>query len=498
MSSAFKEYEKYDGIGLSELIKKKEVTPNEVLEAAIAKIEKLNPRLNAVITKMYDEAKEVVDRGVKTGVFAGVPMLLKDISQLYKGVRYTMGSKLLRDFVPDIDSEFVKRIKNSGALIIGKTNVPEFGLMGTTEPEYFGPTKNPWDLKRTPGGSSGGSAAAVASRMVPVATGNDGGGSIRIPASCCGVFGLKPSRGRTPNGPLNGEIWMGLVVEHALTVSVRDSAAMLDVTMGADTGAPYEIKPPTRSYLKTMDIPPKKLKIAFSVENPLSSDVHPLCRNAVLKTVDLLDELGYDMEEKTPDIDFKELAQSYIVSMFGEVTFLLKDLEKILDKKIKSSDIEMSSWILAKIGEIVPIWKASWAKHTWDMVARKMGEFHKEYDLYLTPTMAQPPAFIGEVVPTSTEKLLMGFIDKLRLGKVISLDDVIEKLAYKQLSRMPYTQLANQTGQPAMSVPLFTTKDGLPIGVHFTAAYGKESLLFKLARQLEMAKPWKDRTASVK
>lgn len=498
MSSAFKEYEKYDGIGLSELIKKKEVTPNEVLEAAIAKIEKLNPRLNAVITKMYDEAKEVVDRGVKTGVFAGVPMLLKDISQLYKGVRYTMGSKLLRDFVPDIDSEFVKRIKNSGALIIGKTNVPEFGLMGTTEPEYFGPTKNPWDLKRTPGGSSGGSAAAVASRMVPVATGNDGGGSIRIPASCCGVFGLKPSRGRTPNGPLNGEIWMGLVVEHALTVSVRDSAAMLDVTAGADTGAPYEIKPPTRSYLKTMDIPPKKLKIAFSVENPLSSDVHPLCRNAVLKTVDLLDELGYDIEEKTPDIDFKELAQSYIVSMFGEVAFLLKDLEKIIGKKIKSSDIEMSSWILAKIGEIVPIWKASWAKHTWDMAARKMGEFHKEYDLYLTPTMAQPPAFIGEVVPTSTEKLLMGFIDKLRLGKVISLDDVIEKLAYKQLSRMPYTQLANQTGQPAMSVPLFTTKDGLPIGVHFTAAYGKESLLFKLARQLEMAKPWKDRTASVK
>ncbi len=498
MSSAFKEYEKYDGIGLSELIKKKEVTPDEVLEAAISKIEKLNPQLNAVITKMYDEAKEIVKKGVKTGVFAGVPMLLKDISQLYKGVRYTMGSKLLRDFVPDIDSEFVKRIKNSGALIIGKTNVPEFGLMGTTEPEYFGATKNPWDLSRTPGGSSGGSAAAVASRMVPVATGNDGGGSIRIPASCCGVFGLKPSRGRTPNGPLNGEIWMGLVVEHALTVSVRDSAAMLDVTMGEDTGAPYEIKPPARSYLKTMDTPPKKLKIAFSVANPLSSDVHPLCRNAVLKTAALLEELGCDVEEKTPDIDFKELAQSYIVSMFGEVAFLLKDLEKILGRKIKSSDIEMSSWILAKIGEIVPIWKASWAKHTWDLAARKMGEFHSEYDLYLTPTMAQPPAFIGEVVPTSTEKLLMGFIDKLRLGKVISLDDIIEKLAYKQLSRMPYTQLANQTGQPAMSVPLFTTTGGLPIGVHFMAAYGKESLLFKLAHQLEVAKPWKNRTISIR
>ncbi len=492
MTSAFREYEKYDGLGIAELIKNKEIEPKEAMEAAISKIEELNPKLNAVITKMYDEAERTINDGLKDGAFYGVPMLLKDITQLYAGVRYTMGSKLLKDFVPKIDSEFVKRIKNSGAVILGKTNVPEFGLMGTTEPEYFGPTKNPWDLTRTSGGSSGGSAAAVASRMVPVATGNDGGGSIRIPASCCGVFGLKPSRGRTPNGPLNGEIWMGLVVEHALTVSVRDSAAMLDVTMGADVGAPFEIKPPARSYLKSMETPPKKLKIAFSISNPLGGKIHQTCKSAVEKTAILLEELGYDVEEKMPDLDFEELARSYIVSMFGEVAFLFKDLERMLNKKIKPSDVETASWILAKIGEIAPMWKASWAKHIWDMAARKMGEFHREYDLYLTPTMAYPPAHIGELVPSSQEKVLMGIVDKLRLGKLISLDDIIEKLAYKQLNRMPYTQLANQTGQPAMSVPLFRTKSDLPIGVQFIAPFGGETLLFKLAHQLEKAKPWSD------
>ncbi len=493
MATTFKEYENYDGLGIAHLIKTKEVSPEDVLETAIEKIEKINPKINAVITKMYDEAKKTIDDGLQEGVFTGVPMFLKDISQLYKGVRYTMGSKLLRSYVPDIDSEFVKRIKNSGAIILGKTNVPEFGLMGTTEPEYFGPTKNPWDLTKTPGGSSGGSAAAVASRMVPVATGNDGGGSIRIPASCCGIFGLKPSRGRTPNGPINGEIWMGLVVEHALTISVRDSAAMLDVTMGADIGAPFEIKPASRSYLKTITTPPKKLKIAFSTDNPLGENVHPACKDAVLKSVKLLTELGYEIEEKMPDIDFQELARSYIISMFGEVSFLLKDMETMIGKKIKSSDIETASWMLAKIGEIVPIWKASWAKHTWDTAARKMGAFHEKYDLYLTPTMAYPPAYIGEVLPTSIEKILMNLIDKLRIGKIVSLDDIIEKLAYKQLYRMPYTQLANQTGQPAMSVPLFKTKQGLPIGVHFIAKFGNEALLFKLAALLEQVKPWSDK-----
>ena len=493
----FKEYDNYDGIGIAGLIKQKEVSAYEVLDEAIKRIEKLNPQINAVITKMYDEAKKTIKNGLPEGPFSGVPVLLKDISQLYRGVRYTMGSKLLKDYKPNIDSEYVIRIKQSGAVILGKTNVPEFGLMGTTEPEFFGATKNPWDLNKTPGGSSGGSAAAVASRMVPIATGNDGGGSIRIPASACGVFGFKPSRGRTPTGPISGEIWMGLVVEHALTRSVRDSCAMLDATMGADIGAPFEIRPPARSYLKMIDTPPKKLKIAFSTESPLGGKLHPVCRDAVLKTAALLEELGYTIEEKTPDIDFNELARSYIISMFGEVNFLLRDLEAILEKKIKSADIEKASWILAKAGELVPIWRASWAKNRWDLAARKMGEFHNEYDLYLTPTMSYPPAKLGEITPSSFEKLLMGAVDLLHLDKLISLDDIIEKLAYKQLSKMPYTQLANQTGQPAMSVPLFSTKGGLPIGVHFMAKFGNESTLFKLAAVLEKAKPWSDKKPDI-
>ncbi len=490
--SSFKEYDSYDACGLAELIGNGEVSPFEVLEAAIDRIETLNPKLNAVITKMYDEAKNALQQGLPEGPFRGVPIMLKDILQTYAGVRYTMGSKLMKDYVAPVDSEYVKRLKEAGVLIVGKTNVPEFGLMGTTEPEYFKPTRNPWDVERTPGGSSGGSAAAVASGMVPVATGNDGGGSIRIPASCCGLFGLKPSRGRTPNGPLNGEVWLGLVVEHVLTKSVRDSAAFLDITQGADVGAPYQIKPPEGRYLDAIKRLPKGLKIAFSYESPLG-EVHPACRNAVKKCAELLADLGHYPEECRPPLDFEELAESYVVAMFGEVKAMFLDLEQMLGKKVTANDVEISSWILAKIGEIVPMWKLNWAKRVWDRAARAMGLFHERYDVYMTPTMAYPPAKLGELLPSTMEKRLLKVVDSLGLGRVVKVDEIIEKVAKKQLSRMPFTQLANQTGQPAMSVPLYMTKSGLPIGIHFMAAFGKEDLLLSLAAQLEEAKPWKDR-----
>ncbi len=491
--AVFKEYANYDGLGIAELIKKGEVSVREVLEAAIEEVERLNPKLNAVITKMYDEAEAAIEASLPDGPFKGVPIMLKDILQMYAGVRYTMGSKLLKEYIAPVDSEYVKRLKASGAVVIGKTNVPEFGLMGTTEPEYFGATRNPWDLQRTPGGSSGGSAAAVAARMVPLATGNDGGGSIRIPASCCGLFGLKPSRGRTPNGPLNGEVWMGLVVEHVLTRSVRDSAAMLDVTQGADVGAPFEIKPPQGSYLEAVNRPPKGLKIAFSSASPLSEDIHPACKNAVCKAAELLSEMGFVVEEDKPDIDFEELAESYIVSMFGEVKALFVEIEGMLGRKIGASDVEISSWILARIGEFAPMWKINWAKKVWDKAARSMGVFHQRYDVYMTPTMAYPPAMLGELLPSTFEKMALNLIDSVRLGKIVSLDEILEKVAYKQLNRMPFTQLANQTGQPAMSVPLFWTKSGLPIGIQFIAPFGREDLLFSLASVLEEAKPWIDK-----
>ncbi len=495
--AVFKEYEDYDGMGIAELIRNGEVSTREVLEAAIETIERINPKINAVITKMYDEAERAISRGLPDGPFKGVPVMLKDILQMYAGVRYTMGSKLLSEYVAPIDSEYVKRIKASGAVILGKTNVPEFGLMGTTEPEYFGATRNPWDTQRTPGGSSGGSAAAVAARMVPIATGNDGGGSIRIPASCCGLFGLKPSRGRTPNGPVNGEVWMGLVVEHVLTRSVRDSAAMLDATCGADIGAPFEIRDPEVTYTEAMKRKPEFLRVAFTAESPLGGKIHPACSNAIYKAAELLSDMGFTVEEDKPEIDFSELAESYIVAMFGEVKVLFMELEEMLGKPVKSSDVEITSWILGKIGEFAPMWKLNRAKRVWDRAARSMGAFHQKYDVYMTPTMASPPAYLGDLLPSTLEKGALSVVSSLGIGKLISIDEIIEKVAYRQLEKMPFTQLANQTGQPAMSVPMYWNKRGLPIGIQFIAPFGREDLLFGLAALLEEVKPWRDKKPSV-
>ncbi len=494
----FREYTKFDAVGIADLIKKGEISPIEVLEEAITRTEKINPKINAVITKMYEEAKDSIGQGLPDGPFKGVPIMLKDILQLYKGVKYTLGSKLFKDYISDIDSEYVKKLKKAGFVMMGKTNVPEFGLMGVTEPEYFGPARNPWNLEHTPGGSSGGSAAAVAAGLVPLATGNDGGGSIRIPSSCCGLFGLKPSRGRTPNGPTEGEVWMGLVVQHVLTRSVRDSALVLDLTHGAEPGSPYEIKEPNYSYYEAIQTPPKRLRIAFSVDMPLGGKLHPACKNAVLQTAKILEDLGHIVEEARPELSYEELAQSYVVGMFGEVNFFLKRAEKLLNKRIKRSDVEDTTWLISRIGEAVPIWKASWAKFVWDSAARIMGQFHQKYDLYMTPTMSYPPAKIGELTPSDMEKKIVSLIESLRAEKLSFVVKSFEKLAYRQLSRMPFTQVANQTGQPAMSVPLFMTKNSnLPIGVHFMAKFGDEVTLLKLAAQLEKAKPWFDRTPDI-
>ncbi len=494
----FKEYTHYDGIGLAELIEKGEVSPVEVLEETITRTERINPKINAVITEMYDEAKRNIESGLGEGPFKGVPIMLKDILQLYKGARYTMGSKLFKDYVPDIDSEYVKRLKKAGFVIMGKTNVPEFGLMGVTEPEYFGPTRNPWNLEHTPGGSSGGSAAAVAAGLVPIATGNDGGGSIRIPASCCGLFGLKPSRGRTPNGPIEGEVWMGLVVQHVITRTVRDSALVLDITHGADLGSPYEIKEPNYSYYEKINESPGRLKIAFSTDMPLGGDIHPACKNAVLETAKLLEDLGHSVEEAKPDLNFEELAQTYIVGMFGEVAFFIRRAEQLIGRKVKRGDVEDTTWLIARIGEAVPIWKSSWAKFVWDSAARIMGKFHEKFDLYMTPTMSYPPAKIGELTPSDLEKRLVNIIESLKIEGLPFVIKNFEKIAYRQLKRMPFTQLANQTGQPAMSVPLFMTKEGrLPIGVQFIARFGDELTLLRLAAQLEQAKPWFDKMPDI-
>ena len=493
----FTEYDQYDGTELAELIRTKQVSVSEVSQAAIERIDRLNPHLNAVVTPMAHLAEKSIQNLPPSGPFRGVPFLLKDLLAAYAGVPLTSGCKALRNYIPDRDSELVRRYKQAGVVILGKTNTPEFGLLGYTEPELFGPTRNPWDLNHTPGGSSGGTAAAVASGMVPLASGGDGGGSIRIPASCCGLFGLKPTRGRTPTGPDHGELWQGATVEHVITRSVRDSATMLDATCTTDVGAPYIIAPPENPYSEEIKKGPGTLKIAYNTRSPLGTPVHDEIVEATLKTVHLLEKLGHEVKEISPDIDGLALARSYFSMYYGEVAHNIDQLKRFLKRKARPSDVEVETWTLGLLGHATSAFDFVKAKSMWGDASRVMGGFHEKYDLYLTPTLAQPPVKIGELKAKPSERAVLKVINALRLGHLVKLSGAVEKLGLENLSRTPFTQLANFTGQPAMSVPLWQTSDGLPCGMHFMAPFGDEATLFRLAAQLEKEKPWFDRTPPV-
>ena len=385
-----------------------------------------------------------------------------------------------------------------GLVILGKTNTPEFGITAYTEPELFGPTRNPWDTGRTPGGSSGGAAAAVAGGFVPLAGGGDGGGSIRIPAAYCGLFGLKPSRGRVPTGPDYGEQFQGAVVEHVITRSVRDSAAALDAIAGPDAGAPYLIASPERPFLEEVRREPRRLRIAFNVQSPFEAPVHPEHEKAVFKIAVLLQKLGHDLEEARPELDGKELARTYVTVLCVEVAAEFEHMRAFLGREPRPEEFEVGTRIIGAVGRSIPAAALARARRLWGQASRAMGRFHRRYDLYLTPTTAQPPARIGELQPARLELPLMRAVGRLGLGRVLLRSGVFERVAFQNLARTPFTQLANLTGQPAMSVPLHWTREGLPCGVHFTAPIGDEATLFQVAGQLERELPWfQRRPASV-
>jgi amidase len=491
--SDFKEYDHYDGLGLAELIRSRQVSAAEVCDAAVGRIQRLNPAINAVVTPMFDLAADALQRGLPEGAFRGVPFLLKDLLSVYAGVPLTFGCKALKNFIPDHDSELVARYKQAGLVTLGKTNTPEFGLVAYTEPELFGPTRNPWDLSRTPGGSSGGSAAAVSAGMVPLAGAGDGGGSIRIPASYCGLFGLKPTRGRIPTGPDFGELWQGAVVEHVITRSVRDSAAVLDAIAGSDAGAPFVVAPPERPFLEETRREPRRLRIGFSCRTPLETPVHPENQKAVLQAALLLRRLGHDVEEAAPELDGRALARSYLTMLYGEVAADLEELGLVLGRPVRPDDVETATWIIGLIGRYESAVAMAAARRLWGRAGRVMGRFHAAYDLYMTPTTAQPPARIGELKPKPYEIGALKAVNWLRLGRRLQRSGIIDRLALEQMARTPFTQLANFTGQPAMSVPLHWTAAGLPCGVHFMARTGDEATLLRLAAQLERENPWVQR-----
>jgi amidase len=484
-------YKQYDGLGLAELIKKKEIQPKEVLAEAIKTIEEHNPKLNAVINTFYEKAEQTADTVDLAGRFAGVPMLLKDITQEIEGEKITAGSKAYQGYRAKSDSNYVKTVRETGVLFLGQTNVPEFALMGITEPKLYGPTRNPWNLDHTPGGSSGGSAAAVASGMVPIAGANDGGGSIRIPGAYCGLFGLKPTRGRTPVGPVSGRNWQGASVDHILSRSVRDSAAMLDALKGYEKAAAFHAPPFNGSYLEEVYASSvHKRTIAFSVQSPLGTEIHEECKEAVHKTAKLLESLGHNIEEADAPVDGKKLLKSYLTMYFGEVAAELTSLEEVLGRKATMSDVESPTWILGLVGRATSAEEIVLGIREWDKAAIAMEQFHERYDLYLTPTTAYPPAKIGELEPSGSEKMAMQIAGRLSLGGIMKKAGIVEQVAENNLKRTPFTQLANLTGQPAMTVPLHMTADGLPVGVQFMAARGREDLLFSLAGLLEQTYAW--------
>jgi amidase len=488
--TVFSEYDRYDALGLAELVRSKQVTPAELCEAALERIETLNPRFNAVVTPMFDLGRAAAAGPLPAGPFAGVPFLIKDLHYAYLGVPLSSGCRALKDFVPDHDDEMVARIKGTGAVILGKTNTPEFGLMAVTEPELFGPCRNPWDPDRTPGGSSGGAAAAVAAGMVPMAAGGDGGGSIRIPAGYCGLFGLKPSRGRNPTGPDCGSVWQGAVQNHVLSRSVRDSAAMLDATQGADVGAPYEIRPPESPYSEAVSVEPPPLKIAYSADSPLATPVHPDCVRAVEDAARLLEALGHRVVAVRPEIDGLTLAKSYLTMYLGEVAANIDALQAVLKRRARPGDVEFTTFTLGLLGRSLSSGEFVSALRQWDLAAREMGRFFRRFDLYLTPTTAQPPALVGELIPGGLQALVLKAVNALGLGWLLKRTGLVDRLAVESLARTPFTQLANLCGLPAMSVPLHWTAGGTPLGVQFIAPFGDEVVLFRLAGQLEQASPW--------
>ncbi len=486
----FPEYELCDAVALAELIRCKKVTPSELCEAAIERIEWLNPGINAVVTPLFGDARRNSQAYFPNSPLSGVPILLKDLDFAYAGAPMTSGCRALTDYIPDRDSEMVRRFKIAGTIILGKTNTSEFGLSAITEPELFGPCRNPWNLDHTPGGSSGGSAAAVAAGMVPLAAAGDYGGSLRIPAAYCGLFGMKPSRGRNPNGPSQGQIWLGAAQSHVITRSVRDSAAMLDATCGPDVGAPYIICPPQSSYLKEVGKSPGRLRIAFNSKSPIGTSVHPECIRTVEHTARTLEKLGHHVEEAAPDVDGPAMTRSYLALSFGEVAANVKNMEMVLKRKVRAADMEPLTWTMALMGQSHSAGYLVQALRQWDRTAHQMGDFFQTYDLYLTPTTAFPPAKVGEMNPRSLRRILIRMVDKIKLGRWMPAIGLLDQMAKEILKRTPFTQLANLCGLPAMSVPMYWTTGGLPCGAQFVGPFGREDRLFRLAGQLEDAQPW--------
>jgi amidase len=479
-----------DGLALAELIRTRQASPLELLDAAMAGMHAVDPHIAAIADVQYEAGVAAIERGLPDGVFTGVPFLLKDLGCEAVEHRCSHGSRLFRHSQSDVDSEMFVRLRATGLVTFGRATSPELGIGPTTESSVYGrPTRNPWDPRHVAGGSSGGSAAAVAAGIVPMAHGSDGGGSVRIPASSCGLFGMKPTRARLPDGPLAGEGWAGMAVDGFLTRSVRDTAALLDATQGADLGAPYVAPPLPMSFSSAIGQPPRRLRIAVSTQSFTGAPVHAECALAVLNTAALLAELGHEIvdaptqESGSPvpvDIHRLMLAWSDIVACGTALT--VQSAEAARGRPIAEDDIEQITH--AAIRHAASVSGADYiaALDVVHAAGRAMAHALVPHDVLLTATLAEPPATIGRFSPTLDWLDRPDFLE-YRLG------------ATGVLSYSPFTALANATGQPAMSVPMHWTtatavSASLPVGVHMMGRFGDDLTLMQLAAQLEQAAPW--------
>ncbi len=471
-------YSNYDGLGLGELVKAKDVTPLELVDAAIERIERHNPKLNGVIFKAFDQALREAQGDLPDGAFKGVPFLLKDIMGDREGWPTTQGTRFLQGIPATQNSELVNRFLKAGVIPLGKTNVPEIGTMPVTESVAYGPCRNPWNIDHTPGGSSGGSAAMVASGCVPLAHANDGGGSIRIPAASSGLVGLKPSRQRNPKGPLMGDVMSGLVEEHVVSRTVRDTAAMLDCTAGPDIGDPYYAPPQADSYLEESRTEPGSLRVALFATNLRTGEkVHPEHVAAVEETGKLLEGLGHKVEwTELPFLDYEMFRGAFTALWAAGANALLEGSAYMTGKELRQQDFEPMTWALSQAGASVTGGQYQTSLMILQAMGRGFGQFHQTCDVILMPTLGRPPAKIGEFSTNLTD-----------------LEEAFEPL----LDYIPFTPLFNGTGQPSISLPLHETSDGLPLGLLFTADMGREDTLLRLAGQLEKACPWAERRPAV-
>ena len=464
------DYASFDGVGLADLVIKKEVTPAELTEAAIERIERHNGKLNAVVYKGFDDARAASKGTLPDGPFRGVPFLIKDLGMPVAGWPRTSGSRFTRDLVDEADGNLIARYRASGAVFLGKTNTPEFGITGTTESARLGPCRNPWDTDHIAGGSSGGSAAAVAAGMVPLAHASDGLGSIRIPAACCGLFGLKINRDRNPIFPDDNAY--GNSVEHVVSRSVRDSATMLDWTGIAVPGSPYTPPPKANPYTREITRSPGRLKIAFSSETPSGREVDGEVRSALEATADLLRRLGHEVTPKGLGIDYRAFYRETLRA--GSANFAAEMAVRIerYGREPEPDELEPLTWASLNAGRRVTGGEAMAAMRARRVWGRRILDLFEDFDVYLTPVMGMPPPPIGWIDPVKLEP---------------------REVNRRQAQAFPFTPPFNVSGQPSMSVPLAWSAQGLPIGMMFTGRFADEATLFRLAGQLEKAAPWKDR-----